>query len=83
MDFKKLLEEIDLEIQIRTADLALLHEARRVLALLANREPISLPEGFGKKRRGRKSMNEKQRAEVSERMKRYWANWRKTKSAVR
>ena len=29
------------------------------------------------KRRGRKSMNAKERQEVSERMKRYWANRRK------
>jgi hypothetical protein len=31
----------------------------------------------GGKRRGRKSMNAKERQEVSERMKRYWANRRK------
>jgi len=32
-----------------------------------------------KKRRGRKSMDEKARQEVSERMKRYWAEQRKKK----
>ena len=32
------------------------------------------------KRRGRKSMNAKERQEVSERMKKYWANRRKQKS---
>jgi hypothetical protein len=31
----------------------------------------------GGKRRGRKSMNAKERQEVSERMKKYWANRRK------
>ena len=33
-----------------------------------------------KKRRGRKSMDEKARKEVSERMKRYWAEQRKKKA---
>jgi hypothetical protein len=32
------------------------------------------------KRRGRKSMNLQERAEVSERMKKYWANRRKHKT---
>jgi len=35
----------------------------------------------GAKRRGRKSMNLQERAEVSERMKRYWANRRKHRLA--
>jgi hypothetical protein len=34
----------------------------------------------GGKRRGRKSMSAKERLEVSERMKRYWANRRKQRA---
>jgi hypothetical protein len=34
-------------------------------------------------RRGRKSMNAKEREEVSQRMQRYWANWRKKRGRVR
>ena len=52
----------------------------RVIASLEElqRTAGSLPAtATGGKRRGRKSMSAKERQEVSERMKRYWANRRK------
>ena len=52
--------------------IASLEHLKRSADLLVQKEVV-------KKRRGRKSMNEEDRMEVSERMKKYWAARRKQK----
>ena len=67
MDVHKLIREL-LEERDRV------NEAIAKLEGLATRAPLATP-----RRRGRKSMSSSERAEVAERMKKYWTAWRKKK----
>jgi hypothetical protein len=71
MDLSRALEDLYAEKEKLERAIASLEALQR-----AGGELPRLPGG---KRRGRKSMNLQERAEVSERMKRYWANRRKHK----
>ena len=76
MDLYKALQDLYAEKEKLERAIASLEALRRVggeLPLLPN---------IGK-RRGRKSMNSQERAEVSERMKKYWAGRRKQKPESR
>jgi hypothetical protein len=60
-------------------------ERAKLDAIIASLEQLKrsgadVPKELVKKRRGRKFMNEEDRKEVSERMKRYWAARRKQKN---
>jgi len=56
-------------------------ERKKLDEVIASLEQLSIAEKVektaGKGRPGRKSMDELARREVSERMKKYWASWRK------
>jgi hypothetical protein len=54
-------------------------QVERVIAQLEELQSVSVS-GAPLKRRGRKSMGAKERAEVSQRMKNYWANRAKLKN---
>ena len=73
MDLFKTIQELYAEKEKLERVIASLEELQRT----AGGAPI-LPRGG--KRRGRKSMSAKERLEVSERMKRYWANRRKQRA---
>lgn len=70
MDLYKAIQDLYAEKEKLERVIASLEELQRTAGAL----PPPLP---GAKRRGRKSMSAKEREEVSERMKRYWANRRK------
>jgi hypothetical protein len=70
MDLYKAIQELYAEKEKLERVIASLEELQKAAGVV----PI-LPRAG--KRRGRKSMNAKERQEVSERMKRYWANRRK------
>ncbi len=70
MDLYKAIQDLYAEKEKLERVIASLEELQRTAGSL----PVPPPGG---KRRGRKSMNAKERQEVSERMKRYWANRRK------
>ncbi len=70
MDLYKAIQELYAEKEKLERVIASLEELQRTAGSLP------LPPSGGK-RRGRKSMNAKERQEVSERMKRYWASRRK------
>ena len=73
MDYYKLIQELREEKE-------LLDEAIRTLESIVAVESLdSTPDK--PKRRGRKSMDPKERSEVSHRMKNYWRKQRKTKPA--
>jgi hypothetical protein len=71
MDLYKAIQELYAEKEKLERVIASLEELQRAAGSL----PVP-PRGGGR-RRGRKSMGAKERQEVSERMKRYWANRRK------
>jgi hypothetical protein len=73
MDLYKAIQELYAEKEKLERVIASLEELQRA----AGGTPILARAG---KRRGRKSMSAKERQEVSERMKRYWANRRKQRS---
>jgi hypothetical protein len=70
MDLYKAIQDLYAEKEKLERVIASLEELQRTAGSLP------LPPSGGK-RRGRKSMNAKERQEVSERMKRYWAGRRK------
>jgi hypothetical protein len=70
MDLYKAIRELYAEKEKLERVIASLEELQRTAG---GRGPLL----DGAKRRGRKSMNAKERQEVSERMKKYWANRRK------
>jgi len=70
MDLYKAIQELYAEKEKLERVIASLEELQRTAGSLP------LP-STGGKRRGRKSMSAKERQEVSERMKRYWASRRK------
>ena len=70
MDLYKAIQELYAEKEKLERVIASLEELQKTAGSLP------LPPS-GSKRRGRKSMSSKEREEVSERMKRYWANRRK------
>ena len=72
MDLYKAIQELYAEKEKLERVIASLEELQRTAGSL----PIP---PTGGKRRGRKSMNPKERQEVSERMKKYWASRRKAK----
>ena len=72
MDLHKAIQELYAEKEKLERVIASLEELQH-----ASRAVPPLPAG---KRRGRKSMSTEERAEVSERMKRYWESRRKDKS---
>jgi hypothetical protein len=72
MDLYKAIQDLYAEKEKLERVIASLEELQQVGGSVA-----TLP-GTGK-RRGRKSMDAKERQEVSERMKKYWANRRKRK----
>jgi len=72
MDLSKALQDLYAEKEKLERAIASLEALQRAGGELPR------PTGTGK-RRGRKSMNLQERAEVSERMKKYWANRRKHK----
>jgi len=74
MDLYKAIQDLYAEKEKLERVIASLEELQRTAAATT---PL-LPKGA--KRRGRKSMGTRERAEVSERMKKYWANRRKGKS---
>lgn len=62
----------------------LYEEKRRIEEIIERLEQLQAQrsaEGTAPRRRGRKSMSAEERAEVSRRMKQYWANRRKMKAA--
>ena len=70
MDLSQTIQDLRLEKE----------KLERVIAALEDLQRNSVSHAFqplSGKRRGRKSMNAKERQEVSARMKRYWASWRK------
>ena len=69
MDLYKAIQELYAEKEKLERVIASLEELQRTAG--------SLPVAPSGKRRGRKSMSAKERQEVSERMKRYWAGRRK------
>jgi len=73
MDLYKAIQDLYAEKDKLERVIASLEELQRTAAATA---PL-LPKGA--KRRGRKSMGARERAEVSERMKKYWASRRKGK----
>jgi hypothetical protein len=73
MDLYKAIQELYAEKEKLERVIASLEELQRA----AGAAPNLMGSG---KRRGRKSMDAKERQEVSERMKRYWANRRKQRS---
>ena len=72
MDLYKAIQDLYAEKEKLERVIASLEELQRTAGSL----PVT-PSG---KRRGRKSMSSKERQEVSERMKRYWAGRRKRQS---
>lgn len=73
MDLYKAIQELYAEKEKLERVIASLEELQRAAG--------SIPAApRGGRRRGRKSMGAKERLEVSERMKRYWANRRKRQS---
>ena len=70
MDLYKAIQDLYAEKEKLERVIASLEELQRTAGSL----PVP---PSGGKRRGRKSMSSKERQEVSERMKRYWANRRK------
>ena len=70
MDLYKTIQDLYAEKEKLERVIASLEELQQTTGSLP------LPPSVGK-RRGRKSMDAKERLEVSERMKRYWANRRK------
>ena len=70
MDLYKAIQDLYAEKEKLERVIASLEELQR-----ASIGTSAVPSGG--KRRGRKSMNAKERQEVSERMRRYWANRRK------
>jgi hypothetical protein len=70
VDLYKTIQELYTEKEKLERVISSLEELQRTATGMA---VVSL----GGKRRGRKSMNAKERQEVSERMKKYWANRRK------
>lgn len=70
MDLYKAIQDLYAEKEKLERVIASLEELQRTAGALPPPPP-------GAKRRGRKSMSAKEREEVSERMKRYWANRRK------
>jgi hypothetical protein len=73
MDLYKAIQELYAEKEKLERVIASLEELQRA----AGRVPAA---SHGGKRRGRKSMNARERQEVSERMKKYWANRRKQRT---
>lgn len=73
MDLHKALQDLYAEKEKLERAIASLETLRRVGGELPPLPNIG-------KRRGRKSMDSRERAEVSERMKKYWASRRKQKS---
>ena len=73
MDLYKAIQELYAEKEKLERVIASLEELQRSAGSL----PVPGRDG---RRRGRKSMGLKERQEVSERMKRYWANRRKQRS---
>jgi hypothetical protein len=73
MDLYRAIRELYAEKEKLERVIASLEELQRAAG---GKNP--LPDGV--RRRGRKSMNAKERQEVSERMKRYWANRRRRAS---
>jgi hypothetical protein len=65
MDLTATIDELRREKEKLERVIAILEELRSTM-------PAPAPQ---KKRRGRKSMSAQQRREVSERMKKYWADW--------
>ena len=64
---------------------ALRAQAEQIDRAIAQLESLNSSDGSAegvlvKKRRGRKSMNPEERKQVSARMKRYWAAWRKRRA---
>jgi hypothetical protein len=74
MDLYKTIQELYAEKEKLERVIASLEELQRA----AGRAPAAALHGG--KRRGRKSMNARERQEVSERMKKYWANRRKQRA---
>jgi hypothetical protein len=70
MDLYKTIRELYAEKEKLERVISSLEELQRSASGAANAAVVG-------KRRGRKSMNAKERQEVSERMKKYWANRRK------
>jgi hypothetical protein len=70
MDLYKALQDLYAEKEKLERAIASLEELQRTASSLPGTAPAL-------KRRGRKSMNETERQEVSERMKNYWASRRK------
>jgi hypothetical protein len=73
MDLFKTIQELYAEKEKLDRVIASLEELQRSVSGRAG-----MPDGV--KRRGRKSMNTKERQEVSERMKKYWATRRKQRA---
>ena len=73
MDLYKAIQDLYAEKEKLERVIASLEELQRA----GDSAPVLERSG---KRRGRKSMNAKERQEVSERMKKYWANRRKGQS---
>lgn len=75
-------ERMDLEKAIRD----LLVERDRITGIIAHLEQLQLHQSDApaprQKQRGRKSMSEAERAEVSSRMRQYWESRRKAKESV-
>jgi len=82
MDLNKAIQELYAEKEKLERVIASLEELQRA-AGAPRGTPPSIPPGSPKsgKRRGRKSMSPKERREVSERMKRYWASRREKQMA--
>ena len=74
MDLYKAIQDLYAEKEKLERVIASLEELQRTSG------SVDLP-STGAKRRGRKSMGAKEREEVSERMKRYWASRRKQRQA--
>ena len=73
MDLRKTIQELYAQKEKMEHVISLLEELQRT-------PPSAVP--LTGKRRGRKSMPAKERAEVSERMKKYWASRRREDSEV-
>ena len=71
MDLYKAIQELYAEKEKLERVIASLEELQKAAG------SVPAPTRSGGRRRGRKSMGAKERQEVSERMKRYWANRRK------
>jgi hypothetical protein len=73
VDLYKTIQELYAEKEKLERVILSLEELQRTATGVAIASPVG-------KRRGRKSMNAKERAEVSERMKKYWASRRKQRA---